>query len=163
MGIVVSNDSDIFVTYMPNGIAFDKQCININLNSRGIINKPCEAWWGSPLDAEYGWKEWCESEEFGNYDFDNPIQWKLKSNTNILQIDMDDIIDYEHRLLKYIDRISTLDRSLNFYRLLDDNISTVQLMDACIGHAFINRIELMFNGWDCESICVLDKDVIEFI
>lgn len=174
MAIVVSNNNDIFVTYMRKDIIFNRNCININLGSRSSINKPQEAWWGSPIDAEYGWKEWCDSEEYGDYDFDNPIQWKLKPNTNILQIDIEEVLSSttvdmyseelksNNELTKYIDYTDEFP-ILNFYRMIKDNISAVQLMDACIGHLFINKVELMFNSWDCESICVLDKNVIEFI
>ncbi len=33
------------------------------------IGKPRHAWWGSPIDAEYGWKQWCENEDW----FPTPI------------------------------------------------------------------------------------------
>jgi len=29
-------------------------------------NKPTGGLWTSPVDSEYGWREWCEQESFGN-------------------------------------------------------------------------------------------------
>ena len=53
--------------------------------------------------------------------------------------------------------------SLDFNKLLEDNIIAVQLLDGSIGHRFITDIETMFNSWDCESIVVLDESKIEFL
>ena len=42
-------------------------------NYNSIINKPKGGFWASPVDANWGWKDWCDSEQFHidrlNYSF----------------------------------------------------------------------------------------------
>ena len=52
---------------------------------------------------------------------------------------------------------------LDWNKMLEDGIVAVQLMNGSIGHRFINKLEEQFNGWDCESIVVLDKSRLKFI
>ena len=54
--------------------------------------------------------------------------------------------------------------NLDFITMYNDGIIAVELLNASIGHSFLrlDRVELMFNSWDCESIVVLDKDCIVF-
>ena len=149
-----------------------------------LNGKPTAAFWGSPEDAEYGWKEWCHDNDFyigkGGYDFNNPIKWKLEKDSKILQIGRKNEIELvpNNPLIKYVNIVKdytdrtvyknlTVDEKLktiynggsieiDYERMKEDGIVAVELLDACIGHLFINRLELCFNGWDCESICVLD-------
>ena len=54
--------------------------------------------------------------------------------------------------------------SLDYNKIVEDGIDAVELMSAYVGHLFINnKYERIFNSWDCESIVVLNKDVLEFI
>jgi len=161
MIIEINNDNrDIYVTYFEKGNLLDGDKINIDLgnNRNGCLFKPDKGFWGSPIDAKYGWKEWCEDEKFGNYDFDKPYYWTL-SNGKILQIDWDEVRNAQtSNLSKYI-----VNNYLDWNKMLEDNIIAVQLMDSCIGHSFINVLESKFNAWDCESIVVLDKNKIVFV
>jgi hypothetical protein len=99
MGLTLSNNKKIYVTYNNKDIEFNKDLIKVNLKPN-YINKPTEAFWGSPENAEYGWKEWCESEEFGDYDFNqafsilnnekNLIKFKRFINDEFAGINIDD-------------------------------------------------------------------------
>lgn len=161
MGIVNVDPNKEYVTYFNKGDIFNKDSITINLESN-FNNKPKTGFWGSPVDAAFGWKEWCENEEYGDYDFENPIKWKLKEG-KIFQVDWDDLeTDEFNRYLIYTKDIFT--PNLDFITMHNDEIIAVELLNASIGHSFLrlDRTELMFNSWDCESIVVLDKDCIVF-
>lgn len=165
MGLTLSNNKKIYITYNNKDIEFNKDLIKTSLKTN-YINKPTEAFWGSPENAEYGWKEWCESEEFGDYDFDNPIRWKLKDGSKIYTISLKSVttINGINKLSRYI--ISNELESmiyLNYRQMRNNNIAAVELLDARVGHLFRNRIEISFNGWDCESIVVLDPSKIIFL
>lgn len=167
--IVESNKDIKYVTYLREGVSFDTDKIVIDLNNEhnGFLFKPDRGFWGSPVDAEYGWKEWCENEEFGNYDFNNPVYWTLTSG-KILQVNWDEVENKEiSNLTKYIKPMMIGDYCpytiLDWNKMLEDGIVAVQLMDGCIGHCFKNRLEEQFNGWDCESIVVLDKSRLNFV
>ena len=167
--IVESNKDIKYVTYFQKGNAFDPDKIVIDLNNKykGFLFKPDNGFWGSPVDAEYGWKEWCEDEYFGSYDFNKPVYWTLTSG-KILQIGWDDVKNKETSILiKYIQPVMIGGYCsysiLDWNRMLEDGIIAVQLMNASIGHRFINGLEEHFNGWDCESIVVLDKSRLNFV
>ena len=169
---------EIYVTYQKksHGI-FCKDNIKIKLGLPNPICKPDCAWWGSPVNASFGWKEWCECECFmlEEIDWDNPIKWRLTSNSKILRIAIDDVADSQNSpLSKYVTEdllykklgfssLNLFGVYLDFNLILNDDIIAVELLDANIGHKFINPIETMFNSWDCESIVVLDKTKIEFL
>ena len=74
--IVEATGDKRYVTYLKQDREkFDKNKIEINLYTKHkILSKPYKAWWGSPIDAYYGWKEYVNSEESSfNYDFNKKI------------------------------------------------------------------------------------------
>lgn len=165
--IVEADKNNTYVTYLREDVSFDPSKIVINLDNRynGCLFKPDKGFWGSPIDASYGWKEWCENEEFGDYDFNKPVYWTL-TDGKILQIDWDDVNNKETSvLMKYM----TIPNDIYSYsilewkKMLEDGIVAVQLMNSSIGHVFKNDLELRFNNWDCESIVVLDKSKLSFV
>lgn len=130
--------------------------------------KPISALWGSPTDAEFGWKEWCEAEayipgkrhmSFDEY-FKTYFTWTLKDDSKIYTISsMHDI-----QKLKYTDIIHISDRFSHYivdYKMAYDmGYTAIELCDPCLGHRFYNDLELLFNSWDCESIVVLDPSKV---
>ena len=165
--IVEVNENNKYVTYLREGVLFDQSKIVINLDNHcnGCLFKPDKGFWGSPVNAIYGWKEWCENEEFGNYDFNNPVYWTLTSG-KILQVNWDEVENEEtSNLTKYITTPYNIDHYtiLDWDKMLEDDIVAVQLMNPMIGHIFKYDLEERFNAWDCESIVVLDKSRLNFI
>ena len=180
------SDDKLYVSYWnKHKLPFDPDAIRIVLGDPLFsINKPQEAFWGSPVNANFGWEKWCETEEcfVEDFDWDNPILFKLKPNSTILRIDVQDLKDEilgkyitkneevleELRLRFNEEEFSSFSRFVNyldFNKVVADGIDAVELMDGNIGHYFFmdNDYEGMFNSWDCESIVVLNKDVIEFV
>jgi hypothetical protein len=182
--MIISSNNETYLTYLKkNKLPFDIQKLNIDLQNKSsaFINKPARAFWGSPTYPCFGWKEWCEVEQFDvdKYDWDNPVFWRLKKGSKVLQINRNEVtygntylkpyitnpykhIDINIQGLSYLEEEIVLD----FEKILQDDIVAVQLMDGGIGHGFnflTNPYERMFNSWDCESIVVLDKSKIEII
>lgn len=160
-----SSTSDKYVTYLRKEAgSFDSKMIFTMLTPVKHINKPESAFWGSPLNAEFGWKDWCEAEEYGDLEGDKVI-WTLQEGSKILRIIRKEVEDMKtSSLLKYYIKEKTVfstraeyeDFYLNFPELARQNYAAVELMNASIGHSFTNRLELSFNAWDCQSIVVLD-------
>lgn len=156
-------------TYITYGFVIeDPKKIVTNLDE--CINKPKKALWGSPVDAEFGWRDWCESEDWWpsrrnqekeDY-FNESFKWTLKEGSKILTInkveDLNDI--YRAGLIRPNPYGSA---ALDFYRILDAGYSAVELTDGYIGHMFVNRLESSFNSWDCESIVVLNPDKVVLV
>lgn len=157
-----------YITY-GLGNKFDPNKLVTNLKDSGL-GKPEYAWWGSPTDAEYGWKEWAEDNDFlphGYKSYDeyfspeNSITWHLEEGSKVL--DLKEVTDLMEWIKNDYITITTsrYERKLiNFQKILEDGYVAVELYDACIGHRFINEFEMMFNSWDCESIVVLDPSKI---
>ena len=159
-------------TYITYGFVLeDPKKIVTNLDE--CINKPRKALWGSPVDAEFGWRDWCENEEWWpshwhqkieDY-FGKSFKWTLKEGSKVLTINT--ICDLEDLDTKgYFDRKGDpfLYRPrLNFHKLFEDGYSAVELTDGNMGHYFKNELEMSFNSWDCECIVVLDPDKVELV
>ena len=167
----VKSDNTIYIKYWYNhGESFDASKIQIELgNPEFQWGKPDLGFWGSLWNASFGWKEWCIAENYGDYDWNNPIYFRLKSNSTILKIYREDLND--DVLSKYVildekmyHAIHREHYFLDYNKIVDDGIDAVELMDGSIGHSiWYNKYEQIFNSWDCESIVVLNKDVLEFI
>lgn len=158
----------VYITY--GFVIEDPKKIVTNLDE--CINKPKKALWGSPVDAEFGWRDWCESEQwiprngrdyedFEDY-FTKSFKWTLKEGSNILTINkVEDINDIYRVGLMRLNKYGSV--VLDFYRILDAGYSAVELTDGDIGHIFVNRLESSFNSWDCESIVVLNPDKVVLV
>lgn len=167
----------MYVTY-GLGTKFDIDKLQLDLTYRP--DKPKKAWWGSPVDAEFGWKEWCEAEDFTTksmpieeyFSDKNKIVWKLKEGTKKLDI------KYESDLQNLLDAgYITIDDTFpvvayphykfDFNKILEDGYSAIELFDSSIGHSYRDdsnwELSLLLNSWDCESIVVLDPSVIETV
>ena len=161
--IYVSNGIELYETYILRHLLFDPESIETDLAGT-FRNKPRMAWWGSPVNAGFGWKDFCKAENFmlNEYDFDrsSPILWTLKKGSKILKIDRidEDVISY-----MVPDPEIGLYKVLDFKKLLANGFTAVELTDGSIGHGFSNKYEAAFNLWDCESIVVLDPSKIDFM
>ena len=184
-----------YITYGFNHFDPDKFEISKNDIIENVGNKPKYAWWGSPVDAQYGWKDWCESERFGilansahNIDY---VKWTLKKDTKILYIkDYSDLLNIPIKK-EYFGPY--LNIKIDFNNLRNSGYSGMELcMDKYyFGHLWntpesavkevvevlgvknktdlekmlklLTYVEEGLNTWDCDSICIWDKDVIDII
>ena len=152
-------------TYITYGFVLeDPKKIVTNLDE--CINKPKKALWGAPVDAEFGWKDWCENEEWwpgGKPDyFDKSFKWTLKEGSKILTINkVEDIINICRAGLMRPNKFRCI--ALDFYRILDCGYSAVELTNGDIGHRPVNGLEANFCSWDCESIVVLDPKQVKLV
>lgn len=168
-------------TYVTYGLGnkFDISKLNIDLDC--FVGKPKQAWWGSPIDAKFGWKEWCEAEDWipGDVDpeiyfnDDNKILWTLEESSKILYLDtvydLDTFVKLKYIVLDVYDEYDNYRCDLkilvnhykwDFKKILDDGYTAIELTNGNIGHYFTSEVECLINGWDCESIVVLDPSKI---
>lgn len=66
------------------------------IKNRDFWMKPDGGFWASPVDAKWGWKDWCESENFMDCDIENSFKFTLKDTANVIHIHSVD--DLEHFL-----------------------------------------------------------------
>jgi len=115
--------------------------------------KPNGGLWASPVDTDIGWKDWCEQEDFRDCSESESFRFKLDDSANVL------IIDSVEQLLN-LPKLESMSLSswinLDFERLVKDGIDAIQVNIS-------NDYDLYYKlyGWDCDSILIMNKDMIQ--
>lgn len=125
------------------------------IRNRGVFPKPFGGLWASPVDAEFGWIQWCEQEDFAHYKSDNKFQFKLSDNARVLEIhsveQMRTLITEDMYIVRF--GVYVLD-----FEKLTHEYDAIEL--------FISETPSLYNnfyGWDCDSILILNPNVIKVI
>lgn len=159
-----------FITY---GFFIDPEQIKVpgseKDNKTYYLNKPAGGLWGSPTTSNWGWKDWCISQDFRVESLKEYTKWRLKPETKILIIDSYD--DFQQAMDKYgwEENIFSFSRYyLDFRKIMDDGFSGIYLTedgnDECHSpDCPYKRGYIDLNTWDCESIVIWDKTQIEII
>ena len=127
------------------------------IRNREFFNKPYGGLWASPVDAEYGWKQWTEDNHYGERSESDSFRFSLPE-ANVIHITNKSDIDK----LPMTGSTDALDmtsmRCLDFEKLLSSGFDAIEL------HLSQNW-ELYWDlyGWDCDCILVLNPDVIKEI
>lgn len=158
----------VFITY---GFHVDKEKFKpiSPENKRYLMNKPDGGLWASPVDSEWGWKDWCEAEDFRTESFEVWTKWKLKDPSKILIIDSYE--DFEKLMDKYgsCNKIFTSMYFLDFWKIKEDGWDGILLTDKGNTECHFPYQEnykgtnINLNSWDCESIVVWEWDQIKVI
>ena len=121
--------------------------------------KPSGGLWASDVEALFGWKNWCEANDFRLYRLDTSFKFRLKDNVRVLVID-------KCSKLKDLPR----QKAEDFDDYIDSKYSFTILDFEKIAESY-DAIEVIISsdsdlyyklyGWDCDSILILNKEVIE--
>lgn len=125
------------------------------IKNEDYFTKPRGGLWASDVNAEYGWKAWCENENFRECDPANSFIFKLKPEANVITIDSMEILN----------SLPTLPSKglfggfgniyLDFEAMVKSGIDAVEVSISKFSQAY----HLLY-GWDCDSIVVLNKEAI---
>ena len=159
---------EVFITYGLGNFDYDKfepiKNCKFNIKPKGGL-------WCSPKNSQFGWKDWCEAEEFcKNNGLKNYFEFNLKDSSRIYKIDC----FYDLTLIPYkiIDPIySSLSFSQNFidYEEMAKHYDAIWLtaegqwetrLPEMNGLFDIDGHNINLYGWDCESLLILNKDII---
>lgn len=119
------------------------------------FSKPKGGLWASRIDAKYGWREWCNDEEFRKNDEENAFRFTLSDYAKILYIDSED------KLLNLPIQKNCIIKSwkcLDFEELLKNYYDAIEV-DISKCWALYNELY----GWDCDSILIMNPDIIREI
>ncbi len=124
------------------------------LNMRGLLsfylNKPLPGtgFWASRVDSNFGWKEFCEYESFNLDSLTTHTDFELTSDARIYEIDSSEKVSYLR------DNYSLKNGcGFNFENLAED-YDVLELVDMTCD------LRNAIYGWDCESILILNPEVI---
>ncbi len=133
--------------------SFDRNRFMPIRNER-CFTKPRGGLWASPVDAEYGWKKWCDENEFRECNLDNSFTFTLSPEARVLYIgnigDLDGLPQVKNEF-SYSGWCQ-----LDFEKLLEMGYDAVE-----ISISADNRLYWALYGWDCDSIVILNPNVIE--
>ena len=119
--------------------------------------KPRGGLWASAVDAEYGWRKWCEKQDFELQRLQESFLFALKENANVLYINSGSDLNKlpRNKMLKLTTRINLARVTLDFKKMLSTGIDAIHL-----NLSNDNRLYWALYGWDCDSILIMNKDVI---
>ena len=123
-------------------------------------SKPHGGLWASRINDPCGWKSWCEGEEFRLDTFDKSFKFTLKDSARVLLLNDIDQLDNLPKMddpsaPQYEKGKSFSTCYLDFEKLQHD-YDAIELTN-------ISQFYWALYGWDCNSIIVMNQDVIEEI
>jgi len=119
-----------------------------NINS---FSKPHGGLWASRDNAEYGWRDWCKDNDYGTIVEENSFRFIVSDTANILYLKTEN--DLLNLPLQRDSRPAYQWYFPDFEKLLADGIDAVEVID-------IDQLYYPLYGWDCESIVVMNPDII---
>lgn len=133
--------------------AFDPEMWN-DVKNGGNITKPTGGLWASPIDADFGWQEWNAESHFKKCYKENSFIFSLSERANVVRIHtMSDLDKLPQRKLEYPTIATQI--AIDFEKCVEEGIDAIELC------TLDNGLYWALYGWDCESIIVLNKDIIE--
>jgi hypothetical protein len=131
------------------------------IKNRQFQAKPNGGFWGSRVDAQFGWKDWCESECFAECKENNKIEFALTENARIFNIHS--VADAKK--LKEIYAISP-DEELSSFGLpyMFTTVDFEKMTQDYDGiEFFLSDDDELYHElylWDCDSIVIFNPEVI---
>lgn len=109
--------------------------------------------WASPVDCKWGWKDWCESEDYSTGPLDKSFTFELKT-CRVLHVRKPKDIE------PYVERVSEgylFDHcKLNLAKIYNE----YDAMELHLSENWRLRDIEVFYGWDVDSIVVWNPDVV---
>lgn len=134
---------------------FDKEKFK-PISNREFFSKPYGGLWASNMESKHGWKQWCEDNDFRECNENNSFCFVLKDNANVIHLYREDDMKNLPKVVN--DQFPEISKQcLDFEKMLAEGVDAIEL------HLSEGSYDLYFPlyGWDCDSLLVLNKDVIE--
>ena len=137
------------------------------IKNNPLFVKPEGGIWSSPENAPYGWKEWCEDQDFHTEKLEKHFRFAFAPHANILQIncrgDLAELPIVEPPMVNGVAFPTSIMPwvLLDFEKLLAEGVDAIQVnMSSDTAINFDDRLYQALYGWDCDSVLVMNKDVI---
>lgn len=115
-----------------------------------------QGFWASPVDSEWGWKDWCLSEEFALERLEEKFTFEITG----LIITIDSVEDLS--LLDWVHIPGKIITNLNGIRFSRMAMAGIDAIHLTVKGEDETRHSRPFNlyGWDCESVLILNESII---
>jgi len=131
---------------------FDKSLF-CSIKNRDFFVKPDGGLWASDVNAIYGWKDWCESEEFRKCKKDNSFTFKISNDAKILQI----------KSSEQLKELPKVGNGINTWVLIDFEALAKKYDAVEVYISYDHQLYFDLYGWDCDSILIMNPDVVQEI
>lgn len=120
-------------------------------------NKPNYALWASPINAKFGWRDFCEGEDFRTDTLDEWFTFILKPWAKVFYVDS---LEKERDIpVQYVEHWTSFDRKVYDFEMLKE-----------IGYDAIEvniskcpELYSAMYSWDCDSIAIFNPEAVEVI
>lgn len=141
---------------------FNKSLFNPIQNE--LFVKPKGGLWASPINATSGWKDWCEAANFRDCEESNSFKFQLSSSANVLHIKHTEDLKGLPLNPKAIDYILLSKYWLDFEQILNSGTDAIEVhISEDNGDDWCNSLYYNLYGWDCDSILIMNKNIVEVI
>lgn len=131
-----------------------------------LWSKPrCGGLWASAIDAQRGWKQWCEYNEFRDCNENNSFRFTLAENANVVHIYSIKDLQKLPQKLKPLNYRSLINRYfIDFENALNSGIDAIELHLSEENEddydSYMESLYYVLYGWDCDSILIMNPDII---
>ena len=117
--------------------------------------KPRGGLWASPIHTKFGWKEWCNSEDFGDVSAKYPVVLDIDMSRIMVIKKASDLDKLPWCKLEGLDLLEFID----FGKLIKDGVDGIYLTEKGQWETRFTFPRGLY-GWDCESVLVLNERCI---
>lgn len=144
--------------------SFDRNLFQPIVNRERFV-KPHGGLWASPVDSEWGWKDWCTSESFHTDRLSESFTFTLSENAKVIHIrSVSDLTELPNQKPSpWFPGVCDW-KCIDFEKLLADGVDAVELHlseEDRTNCGFMDGLYWELYGWDCDSILILNPDVVE--
>lgn len=129
----------------------------IPIHNERCFTKPFGGLWASPIGAKYGWKDWCIANHFRDCRENNAFRFTLSKEANVIHI-------YSAKDLEQLPMQAergTLSVRPDYEQILKNGVDAVELhLSEEPPHEWHKGLYYLLYGWDCDSIVILNPDII---
>ena len=130
------------------------------IKNRRVSNKPYGGLWASPVDAPFGWKNWCKDAGFRECSEENSFEFSIAPEAKIL------VIDSSAKAKRLPQRPLSVDE-LGIRGLLPVTPDFERLAEVCDAIEFrLSDDRSLYHTmycWDCDSILIMNPDIIRAV
>lgn len=138
-------------------VAFDSDKFVPVKNQEWGAAKPTGGFWASQIDSEWGWKQWCESEEFCVDELSQHFTFTLKEDARVCHIKS---VEDLYRLPKWQGIFKSTWYPIDFEKAME-NWDAIQLhLSDEVKDDWLEGLYFKLYGWDCDSILIMNKNIV---
>lgn len=126
-------------------------------NSEWAKPKHGTGYWMSPIDSEFGWKDWCKAEDFRECREGNSVRLKFREGSKIVVIDSyKDLDSLPHHSGRHG---SILFSEYPDFETISEFADAIWLTEKGQLETRTSQPKTLY-GWDCESVLVINPNSI---